>query len=186
MIRTRVGYAGGQKENPTYYSLGDHTETLQLDYDPAQITYQELLDIFWHSHNPTHRGWSRQYMSALFYHDDDQKALALKTKTHLELERHSQIFTEILPAARFYLAEDYHQKYMLQKSPELMREFNAVFPNFADLVNSTAAARVNGYLGGYGNWAQLESVLDSLGLPPERSQNLQRLARRFYGGELKR
>ena len=52
MVRTRVGYAGGMKINPTYYDLGDHTETIQIDYDPAKITYEKLLDVFWDSHNP--------------------------------------------------------------------------------------------------------------------------------------
>lgn len=72
MIRTRVGYAGGSKENPTYYSLGDHSETIQIDYDPTQISYGQLLEVFWNSHNPTYEPWSRQYMSIIFYHSEDR------------------------------------------------------------------------------------------------------------------
>jgi peptide-methionine (S)-S-oxide reductase len=184
VIRTRVGYTGGQKLNPTYHSLGDHTETLQIDYDPSQISYNNLLEIFWTSHNPTRRPWSRQYMSALFYHDDEQKALALETKARQEAGREGKlfrgkIFTEILPAGRFYRAEDYHQKYLLQKTPELRQEYSAIYPNFTDLVNSTAAARVNGYVGGYGTLTTLEVEMDSLGLSSRGREKLQKIVQRF-------
>ena len=68
-----MGYAGGKKSNPTYHDLGDHTETLQIDFDPDVITYDELLEIFWASHNPGRKSWSRQYMAAVFYHNHKQK-----------------------------------------------------------------------------------------------------------------
>src|SRR4051812_14157562 len=62
VVRTRVGYTGGELPDPTYAKLGDHTETIQLDYDPARISYEELLQIFWTGHNPVKRVWGRQYM----------------------------------------------------------------------------------------------------------------------------
>ncbi|MGB5616246.1 MAG: peptide-methionine (S)-S-oxide reductase, partial [Desulfobacterales bacterium] len=71
-----MGYAGGTKEAPTYHSLGDHTETIQIDYDPSQVSYNDLLDIFWQNHDPSSRAWSKQYMAAVFYHTDEQKKLA--------------------------------------------------------------------------------------------------------------
>ena len=77
MIRTRVGYAGGAKENPTYHNLGDHTETLQIDYDSSKISYEKLLELFWEEHDPTSRSWSRQYKAVVFYHDEEQKRLAI-------------------------------------------------------------------------------------------------------------
>jgi len=70
VVRTRVGYTGGSTKNPTYHSLGDHTETVQIDYDPTQISFEELLDVFWDSHRPTQRAWSRQYMAAVFFHNE--------------------------------------------------------------------------------------------------------------------
>ena len=76
MIRTRVGYAGGTRENPTYHKLGDHTETLQIDYDPALVSFGDLLTIFWASHRPTSPAHSRQYASRVFCHDDAQHATA--------------------------------------------------------------------------------------------------------------
>ena len=76
MIRTRVGYAGGEKANPTYRDLGNHSEAIQIDFDPAVITYEDLLDLFWESHNPTRPSWSPQYASFVFAHDAEQERRA--------------------------------------------------------------------------------------------------------------
>jgi peptide-methionine (S)-S-oxide reductase len=172
VVRTRVGYAGGTTKNPTYYNLSDHTETIQIDYDTAQISYEELLDVFWDSHNPAQRPWSRQYMSIVFYHNDEQKRLAMETRDREAARIQDEIFTEIVPASEFYLAEAYHQKYRLRQVPDLMQEFSVMYPADEDFVASTAAARVNGYLGGYGTVKALQTELSSLGLSPEGSQKL--------------
>ena len=172
MARTRVGYAGGTKSDPTYYSLGDHTETIQMDYDPTQISYEKLLDIFWDSHNPGRRARSRQYMSALFFHNDKQKELAMETRDREAAKIKSKIFTEIVPASEFYLAEAYHQKYWLRQVPNLMKEFSVMYPCDNDFVDSRAAAHVNGYVGGYGTVADLREELSSFGLSPAGSQTL--------------
>ncbi len=179
MVRTRVGYAGGKKRNPTYHSLGDHTETLQLDYDPARISYEELLEIFWNSHSPTRRSWSKQYMVAVFYHDEAQRQLALASKAQQAAKYAAEITTEILPATEFYLAEDYHQKYMLRYTSELLDEYRAIYPDPKDFVNSTATARVNGYVSGYGELDQLQVELESLGLSPAGRKRLVEFARRY-------
>lgn len=175
MIRTRVGYAGGDKKNPTYHNLGDHTETIQIDFDPAKITYADLLKIFWESHNPARAAWSRQYMSIIFYHSPEQKKLALESKQAWE-KRWGKIYTEIMPAGDFYLAEDYHQKYLLRQEPSLLAELKAVYPSVQGLVDSTAAARINGYLGGFGDPANLPAVAEKLGLSPEGGRRLASLA----------
>jgi peptide-methionine (S)-S-oxide reductase len=144
--------------------LGDHTETIQIDYDRDQITFHELLEVFWKSHNPTSRASSRQYMSIIFYHDEEQKRLGLATRSREAANRNSRIHTEIVAYTEFYLAEDYHQKYRLQHEQDLMGEFRRMFPHMGDFVNSTAAARVNGYLAGYGTSQALEEEIDMLGL----------------------
>lgn len=178
MIRTRVGYAGGSKENPTYYSLGDHSETIQIDYDPTQISYGQLLEVFWNSHNPTYEPWSRQYMSIIFYHSEDQRRLAIETKESEEARLGRHVFTEIVPFSEFYLAEDYHQKYHLRQESALMAEFRAIYPATEDFVASTAVARVNGYVGGYGELATLEEELSLLGLSEAGRQRLLEIAAR--------
>lgn len=172
MVRTRVGYAGGTTKNPTYYNLGDHTETIQIDYDPTQISYEELLDVFWASHNPAQPPWSRQYMSIVFYHNDEQKRLAMETKDREAAKTNGKIFTEIVPAPEFYVAEAYHQKYRLQQVPDLMEEFRVIYPNDGDFMNSTAVARVNGYLGGHGTFEALQAEISGFGLSSEGDKKL--------------
>ena len=140
-----MGYAGGTLAHPTYHRLGDHTESFQVDFDPGVTSYEKLLEVFWASHNPCGKTWSRQYMSAVFYHDDRQKRLAEAARDRIPGAR-----TPILPVGTFTPAEDYHQKYELQNDDVLKREFRAMYPSEADFMNSTAAARVNALVAGHG------------------------------------
>jgi peptide-methionine (S)-S-oxide reductase len=184
VVRTRVGYTGGKKLNPTYYSLGDHTESLQIDYDPEQISYEQLLNIFWDSHNPTRGAWSAQYKAAVFAHNEAQMVLAEASKAQIASEKtgkwfNRKIHTEILPAETFYLAEDYHQKYLLQNTPRLWGDILEIYRDPTGWINSTAAARLNGYTGGYASVAQLAEEIDSLGLSQPAQEYLWQVARRF-------
>jgi len=169
-----VGYAGGKKANPTYRSIGDHAETIQIDYDPQQVSYDALLDVFWNSHSPTARSWSRQYASILFVHDAEQRAQAEASLKREEEKFARKIFTEIVDYSGFTLAEDYHQKYRLRNS-SLEREYLAIYPDLLDFVNSTAVTRVNGYLIGHGTPEQLESEIDTLGLSDVSKEKLRRV-----------
>jgi peptide-methionine (S)-S-oxide reductase len=175
VVRTRVGYAGGTKKNPTYRNLGNHTEAIQIEYDPNQVSYEELLDVFWNAHIPTSQPYSRQYASFVFYHDEAQRESAVETKEQQEAKR-GMIFTEIVPAGTFYPAEDYHQKYYLRNARDLMREFSAIYPDGDDFAASTAAARVNGYLGRHGSCEQLEEEIDGLGLTAAGQNTLRQIA----------
>lgn len=171
VVRTRVGYAGGTKENPTYRNLGDHAETVQIDYDPTRISYEQLLDIFWSSHHPEVRYWTQHYTSIIFYHNEEQKRLAMETREREEAKL-GEVYTEVVPFSRFYLAEDYHQKYHLQLTFGIMKDFDAIYPKIEDFINSTAAARVNGYLSGYGTLESLKEEIDSFGLSPLANEAL--------------
>ena len=111
-------------------------------------------------------------MSAVYFHNEEQKRLAIETKNSEEAKHKGKIYTEIVPASAFYTAEGYHQKYLLRQRPALMKEFNAIYPATEDFVNSTAAARINGYVGGYGSLSALEAELNTLNLPPETSRKL--------------
>ena len=174
MIRTRVGYAGGKKKAPTYRSIGDHTETVQVDYDPARISFARLLEIIWESHQPDGRNTSGQYMHAIFYHDDAQKQLALASRADLERKTGRPVTTRILPVRSFTMAEDYHQKYILKQNADLMRELTRIYPRHQDLVDSTAAARLNGYVSGNGTAEQLAKELSSLGLSADGEKILEK------------
>ncbi len=173
-----MGYAGGSKPNPTYRSLGTHSEAIQIEYDPDRITYRELLEVFWNGHSPIRPSSSRQYASLIFFHNDEQEALATETKSQQEAERGRELYTDIVPYTEFWQAEDYHQKYRLRGVEPLMSEFEAIYPNPNDLIGSTAAARVNGYLGGHGTWEQLEQKIDQLGLSDQGKRTLREVARR--------
>jgi len=171
-MRTRVGYAGGTTKDPTYHSLGGHAETIQIDFDPSVISYDELLRMFWKMHSPQMRAPSTQYRSVVFYHNDNQRQAAERLKADEEDRIKGAIFTEVVPFTEFYRAEDYHQKYYLRGVRELAAEYLAIYPDITDFVGSTATARVNGYAGHYGTKERLERELNSLGLSEEGQSRL--------------
>jgi len=120
---TAVGYAGGTTDNPDYRAVCSHgtghAEVVEVDYDPERVSYDQLLDVFWSNHNPTTKNRQGfdigdQYRSAIFVHDDEQKAAALASRDALERSGkwRRSIVTEIEPAPRFWQAEDYHQQYL--------------------------------------------------------------------------
>jgi peptide-methionine (S)-S-oxide reductase len=121
------GYSGGTVKNPTYQQVctgtTGHAECLQINYDPKEISFDDLLAVFWHSHDPTTKNRQgndvgTQYRSVIFYHTDEQKELAEKFKQKLD-ESHlyrAPVVTEIVPFTEFFPAEDYHQNYYNQNS----------------------------------------------------------------------
>jgi len=120
---TRVGYIGGKTENPTYKEVctdrTGHAEAVEVDFDPSKVSYEKLLDVFWENHDPTQLNrqgpdWGTQYRSAIFYHSPEQEAEAKASKERLEKSHRfsKPIVTQIVPAATFYEAEDYHQQYL--------------------------------------------------------------------------
>ena len=120
---TAAGYEGGSKPNPTYEDVCSHTtghaEVVQVDFDPAQVGYNTLLDVFWNNHNPTQLNRQgpdvgTQYRSVIFYHDEEQKELAERSKQLIEESArfNKPIVTQIVPASTFWVAEEYHQGYL--------------------------------------------------------------------------
>jgi len=120
---TRVGYIGGHFDNPTYKDVctdgTGHAEAVEVDFDPAKISYDKLLEVFWDNHDPTQLNrqgpdWGTQYRSAIFFHSAEQEAAAKVSKDALEKSRRysKPIATQIVPATTFYEAEDYHQQYL--------------------------------------------------------------------------
>jgi peptide-methionine (S)-S-oxide reductase len=118
---TAVGYEGGTLENPTYEDVCSHTtghaEVVDVTYDPEQISYEQLLDVFWAKHDPTQlnrQGWDigDQYRSVIFVHDDEQHEAAVHSKAKQQTRFLAPVVTQIEPAQTFYVAEDYHQQYL--------------------------------------------------------------------------
>jgi peptide methionine sulfoxide reductase msrA/msrB len=125
VVKVVSGYTGGKEANPTYEEVSagttGHVEAIQVYYDPSKVTYEQLLDVFWRHIDPTDNGGQfvdrgPQYRSAIFYHDEDQKKAAEKSKENLSKSEkfNNPIATEILKFSRFYVAEDYHQDYYLK------------------------------------------------------------------------
>jgi peptide-methionine (S)-S-oxide reductase len=121
VISTAVGYMGGSLANPTYEQVctdrTGHAEVLQVDYDPAAVTYEALLEVFWKSHNPTtlnRQGpdFGTQYRSAIFYHTPEQESAAKASKERAQSRFSKPIVTEVTPASAFWRAEEYHQRYL--------------------------------------------------------------------------
>lgn len=170
VISTQVGYSGGTKENPTYHSLGDHTETVQIEYDPERISYRELLVTFWESHDPT-VSRSKQYMSIIFTHNESQERIAEKSMRREEDLEGKNLVTEIRPFSEFYPAENYHQKYYLRQHKSIFEVYENLYSNTDQLLNSTAVARANGYVAGYGRIESKEN-LAGMGLDREGQKKL--------------
>jgi len=144
-------------------------------YDPAKISYSELLDVFWNSHNAFSKSYSKQYKSIVFYHNEVQFKRASESRDSIEAATGRKIVTEIRPASVFFRAEDYHQKYYMGGLEKLVKEMKAIYPDINDYVNSTAVARINGYAGGYGTEETLEKELGNLGLSPEGMEKVREI-----------
>jgi peptide-methionine (S)-S-oxide reductase len=121
VTRTRAGYSGGTLENPTYEDVCSHTtghaEVVEVTYDPERVSYDELLEVFWHKHDPTQlnrQGWDigDNYRSAIFFHDDEQHEAAMQSKAREQANWSKPIVTQVEPAQSFWEAEDYHQQYL--------------------------------------------------------------------------
>ncbi|MFY9556244.1 MAG: peptide-methionine (S)-S-oxide reductase MsrA [Blastocatellia bacterium] len=123
VVSTRVGYAGGSFDNPNYQDVCSgrtgHAESVEVSYDPPKVSYDQLLDVFWESHDPTTLNRQgpdvgSQYRSVIFFHNSAQESAASASKQRRQLSgKHSrEIVTEIAPASQFWEAEDYHQQYL--------------------------------------------------------------------------
>jgi peptide-methionine (S)-S-oxide reductase len=123
VLSTRVGYTGGQMPNPTYDDVctdrTGHAEAVEVEYDPAKVSYEQLLNVFWENHDPTtpnRQGpdWGTQYRSVIFFHSPEQESAAKVSKEALDKSGRfrNKVVTQIVPATTFYPAEDYHQQHL--------------------------------------------------------------------------
>ncbi|WP_138755058.1 peptide-methionine (S)-S-oxide reductase MsrA [Paenibacillus sinopodophylli] len=174
VVRTCTGYAGGTAPEPTYRQMGDHTETVQITFDPAIISFGELLEVFWNNHNPVnineYKG--RQYQSLLFYSNEGHKAEINRILRKREALGKSEPATEIVPASAFHLAEDRHQKYYLKRFQDAMDKLDNLFGSQAELQNSTLAARLNGLAKGYTNMERIVMEVRNWRMEPSNQERL--------------
>jgi methionine-S-sulfoxide reductase len=175
--RTRVGYAGGTTARPTYRDIGDHTECFQVDFDPEVILYEDLLQLFWSSHDATRPAYSRQYASLILTQDEEQLRRAEASRDTIEAVVKRPVVTSIVPLDTYYLAEDYHQKYRLKGDRLLSTEMWAAYPLEAELTDSTVAARLNGFADHAGSCTLLDAEVAEYGLTPTAGAYLRSLCR---------
>ncbi|MGE5204895.1 MAG: peptide-methionine (S)-S-oxide reductase MsrA [Chlamydiota bacterium] len=124
VVDATVGYTGGELPNPTYHDVctdrTGHAEAIEITFDPARTSYDQLLDHFWQMHDPTtpnRQGpdFGTQYRSAIFFHNPQQETLARASRERWQARFRQPIVTEIVPATAFYRAEEYHQRYLEKK-----------------------------------------------------------------------
>jgi peptide-methionine (S)-S-oxide reductase len=148
VVRTRVGYAGGTTLDPTYHELGDHTEVVQVEFDPDTVTYRDLLSRIFKSHNPQHQTRKTQYQNIVFAGTESQRAVLDEFLSTRGLTADG-IGTRIEQLSRFYPAEDYHQKYKLRSVSSFMDAFEMAGYGDEELRESPIAAKLNGYAAGH-------------------------------------
>lgn len=181
VVRTKVGYAGGSTMNPTYKEMGDHTETVQIEFDDLILPYEEIVRLFWDQHNPSNINCynGRQYQSLLFHHDAEQKAVIDAELERRQREGLGRPDTEILPYADFHPAEERHQKYYVKRYPNAVAALENLSGSGSESgdgrsdgrgdghgddaawTDTTIAARLNGIAKGYSSMERLKSELAS-------------------------
>lgn len=165
VLRTRVGYCGGNQLNPDYHDLKDHSETTQIQFDPRVVSYKQLLRIFWARHDYA-TPIEAQYKSAILFNNAHQQAEALeslelvkKGEWGQEQYKDKEVLTVIEPATKFYIAEIFHQKYFLQCNPEIFSLLK--YKCRDDLTECPIATSLNGYLHGSGTVGAFMQEVDT-------------------------
>lgn len=166
-MRTRTGYAGGQSTNPNYQNVGFHSEVIEIDYDPSQISYEALVNLFFESHNATSKPYYQRVKSLLFYRNEVEMKSAQKIieqQKQIAVQKGLLVYTELKPYEVFYLAEPEHQLKALKAEVSLYSELVEMFGDENNLQNSILASKLNGFLYGFGSKSEIESVLSQSGL----------------------
>jgi len=171
ILRTRVGYAGGTEDNPTYRNIGSHTETILVEFDPVKISYSQLLELFWDNHHYSTQGKKNQYASRLFYATEKQKERADRSKS--KKQKKETVATKI-QQLNFTVAEDYHQKYRLRHS-KMMENFSDMTAD--EFRDSPLAAKLNGYAAGHLSLEDIKKL--DFEIEPSLKVRLMNSARKF-------
>lgn len=173
VLRTRVGFSGGTAPSPSYRKMGDHTETVEVDFNPNLISYEEILLHFWRNHYPNRDNYKgRQYISLIRFHGPAQEQAVQKVKRQMELEIGEEIETDIAPFTGFTAAEERHQKYYLKRYPKALEQLTPLYPDPQLLADSTFAARLNGFVKGFGNREDLKLEITGWNIAPEYQEIL--------------
>ncbi|SFT12921.1 peptide-methionine (S)-S-oxide reductase [Paenibacillus sp. BC26] len=157
ITRTRVGFAGGTTDNPKTRHTGDHTEMVEIEFDPAIVRLETILALFWNNHNPANINnyRDRLYNSLVLYRDKAQLSVIQEVMKSRGEQGKGVPATEYMPYTVFYPAEDRHQKYFLKRFPDAIAKLRTLFPTDDELTQATLAARLNGIAKGFANMDQI-------------------------------
>jgi hypothetical protein len=154
--------------------MGDHTECLQVDFDPTVTSYRALLEHFWRAHSPWRPGRGYQYRSVLLVAGAQQRSAAEASRAELAAREGREVLTPLEDLGTFTRAEDYHQKYALRRHREVVGDLLAVYGDGDGFTDSTAATRLNAWLGGYAPPEQVARESEDLGLSPRALAEVRR------------
>lgn len=161
-----MGYAGGAEPSPTYHDLGGHTEAVEVTFDPARVSYDELLDVYWNSFPFSIPPGPSRVRTAVFARGDDQLATAEASKRRLERRTGERVTVEIVAGGDFWPAERMHQKFHLQRVyPDLVSDLAG--GDVDAFLSSGAAARLNAYVSGFVDASAVREAAADLGWPVE-------------------
>jgi len=164
VLRTRVGYSGGDLTQPSYDNLGNHVEIFEVDYDPDLISYADLVELYFVFYDASMRPISQRVKPVIYYRTDEEYTMATKIKQVIEAQSEDGIFAVIEPFEIFYLAEAKHQLSYLKQETSLYGEISQIFENDDQLILSILASKLNGFIPGYGNPEELAAIIEDSGL----------------------
>ena len=164
VLRTRVGYAGGDSTTPSYDDLGNHIEVFEVDYDPDLLSYEDMVHLYFQFYDATARPFSQRVTPVIYYRNAAEQVIAEDVKLSIENSSEKGIFTVIRPLEVFYLAEEKHQLSYLKQESSLYKEIREIFIEDDALLLSILASKLNGFIAGYGSETDLTYVLKGSGL----------------------
>ncbi len=164
VLRTRVGYAGGDSTTPSYDNLGNHIEVFEVDYDPDLLSYEDMVKLYFYVYDATARPFSQRVTPVIYYRNEAEQEISERVKLSIEANSEKGLFTVIRPLEVFYLAEEKHQLSYLKQETSLYMEVREIFVEEDALLLSILASKLNGFIAGYGLDSDLASILKSSGL----------------------
>lgn len=164
VVHTYVGYAGGTTDNPTYKNIGNHAETLKVLYNPEIVSYEELVNYYIEITEVNNRPISGQYRYIIFYDNETQKEHIKEVEA--KQREAEEIYFDVKELDKFFVAEDYHQKYQVRSNEKLYNKLMEIFKNEQSFIDSHIATKLNSFRSGFINNQEINQIIDDSYLSP--------------------
>lgn len=179
VLRTRVGYSGGDLTTPSYNDLGNHIEVFEVDYDPDVISYEQLVELYFVFYDATMRPLSLRVKPVIYYRTEEEFNIAKMIKQSVEAASSEGIFAVIEPFDIFYLAESKHQLSYLKQESSLYDEITQIYLDEDQLLLSLLASKLNGFIPGYGDPRHLALILEGSGLSAPSLERIEMIIKSY-------